>query len=142
MKAIFREYGKTIFAVCVTLVLVVLAAAMLTLAGSREKPWGVETFEQYQDGLVTRQLYTRQPPQITWIMEHPLEVGSSPELSSCFQAEDAEGDVIPVTILSVCDGGGNACEMPFDSAGVYRITATATDRLGKTSTVFVDVPVR
>ncbi|MGN0342765.1 MAG: PKD domain-containing protein [Roseburia sp.] len=140
MKAIFREYGKMILVVCVGMILILLASGMLMVAAQREEPLGIENFSQYQDGLFTRQLYTRPLPEITWI-GGSVSSGNMQDLSACFQAEDADGVQIPVTILSVCDSRGNQCQDIFNSAGVYQITVTATDHLGKTATVLVDVPV-
>lgn len=141
MREIFRGYGKTILAVCVAMFLFLLAITMLNLAAQRQESIGEGNFRQYQDALFTRQLYTREPPAITWLGGSTLSVGTAVELDSYFRAEDTEGVEIPVTILSICDSMGRECENPFALPGIYRIKVTATDRLGKTATVFVDVPI-
>lgn len=141
MKSIFREYGKTIAAVCVALVLFLLITAMLMISASRQEPLEPGNFNQYQDGLFTRQLHTRKSPVITWLGGSGLTVGASVELAGYFRAEDAEGTEIPVTIHSVCDANGQSCENYFLVPGVYQVTVSATDRLGKTAKVLVDIPV-
>lgn len=141
MKSIFREYGKTIAAVCVALVLFLLITAMLILSASRQDPLEQGNFSQYQDGLFTRQLHTRKPPVITWLGGSGLSVGDSVELAGYFRAEDAEGTEIPVKILSVCDANGLQCENYFFAPGIYQVTVSATDCLGKTAKVLVDIPV-
>lgn len=141
MKEIFRSYGKMILAVCAVMILILLTFGMMELQAQRNEIPDTGNFNQYQDGLFTRQLYTRKDPTITWVAGSLCSAGTLEELASCFTAEDEDGEQLPVTILSVCLRGGGSCQKMPDASGIYEVTVTATDKLGKTATVLVEVPI-
>lgn len=154
MREVFREYGGTVIAVFVLLLLFFLVFGKLEWKGNTGflhilgQGTGIEgkNFAEYQDSQNTVQVMEQKRPVINYA-DIQIQTGDVLHKDTLFMATDADGNPAETKIFKVLNPVGSEVAqtggyIKFELQGIYQFWVRATDRnCGVTEQVY-EIPVR
>lgn len=135
MKLLIGEYGKALLAMTVLLFIVGLSGMLLIGAESMTKDASRESDEMY------RKIRERKEPEIRY-RNCPICAGCPLEWTQMFEAEDADGEKIEFSILTVDGRKEEPASYRFPKSGIYEVEVSAEDRYGIISIRTFCIPVQ
>jgi hypothetical protein len=162
MKIITAQYGKLILAAIMgAAVFGMCMAFLLTDDGSQslraiatEMADDIQNYEMQKNRAAFRQFTDVKKPTIRFCYEKggfcALHTGERIKIADCIYAADSRGNELHGQILTVTDQNGNSCEdaweeetqtLFFTFPGVYTVTVSAKDSLGKECVASIEIPV-
>ncbi|MBO5303712.1 MAG: hypothetical protein J6A92_06645 [Lachnospiraceae bacterium] len=154
MREVFREYGGTVIAVLIGVLLFLLIFGNLSWKGNK----GIiavlgqgakieeKDFSEYADSKKIIQIMEKKRPVITY-KNIPVYTKNVFEEDALFTAEDAEGNLLETEVFKIEDSVGSEVvkadgKICFEKQGIYRCWVKAVDAdCGVTEQVF-SIPVR
>lgn len=135
MKLLIGEYGKAVLALTVLLFILGLSGISLIGTGSVAKDASRESDEMY------RKVRERREPEIRY-RNCPVCAGTLLDWAQMFEAEDADGEKIGVSILAVDGRKEEFDTYHFPRSGIYEVEVSAVDRYGIKSVRNFWIPVQ
>ena len=149
MNRVFQELSGWIVTVLVFAALTVILAggSLLERIGQRLEVQG-EDFSRMADSEAVAAVCERKEPVIHFIGKRVWEAGESISVSQVFEAVDAEGTKLDLTVLDITDQEGNSVigcyregmqQAIFLERGVYTFLLKAIDRERKSCTEKISI---
>lgn len=144
MNSVFQELSRWIVTAIVfaALTVILTGGSLLEKIGQRLEVQG-EDFSRMADSEAVAAVCERKEPVIHFIGKRVWETGESISMSQVFEAVDAEGTKLEITVLDITDQEGNCVidyyredmqQAIFLERGIYTFLLKAIDRERKTCT--------
>lgn len=155
MKELLKEYGETLLDAMVVGLLIVFLLIQVKdehgnkgafqIVGAQMNGEGIN-YEEYTDFDAYERDSHRAAPVITYSGGNSICVGEC-QLTAYITAVGDDGTKLPVKVMGIVNEKGDELSVSDDSkvffgdAGVYFVTVTAVDRIGKETACIIKIPV-